>query len=131
MRRLVGTLPALAFLLFAAPAHAATIGIFTGSGLAGDGRSEKGAALFDVTNNVLTVALLNFGGPGEVGGISSMISGVSFTTVGGGTLSAATLAGSAPGGAVDCTSGAANCTPVAAPASPFGWSYVDPSGALP
>jgi hypothetical protein len=132
MRRQFGTLSALALLLVAAPASAATIGIFAGSDTGGDGRSEKGAVLFDVTGNVITVRLLNFGGPGEVGGISSMISGVSFTTVGGGTLNGGSLSGTAPSGAVDCTAGNPSCPAAAAPVSPFGWAYVDPSaGNLP
>jgi hypothetical protein len=131
MRRQFGTLSALALLLVAAPASATTIGIFAASGTAGsDGRSEKGAVLFDVTNQVLTVSLLNFGGVGEVGGISSMISGVSFTTAGVNTvLNGGSLSGSAPSGAVDCTAGNANCPAAPAPVSPFGWAYVDPGAA--
>jgi hypothetical protein len=98
--------------------------IFDGNGTAAsDGRDQNAEATFDIFATTITVALENTGGPGQVGGISSSLTGIQFSLDGGtATLTLASLTGSAPSGALDCTAGLAACTSVAAPASPFGWT---------
>ena len=140
MRRVFGTLAVLAVLLVAAPVYATVIGIF-----AVTGADQNAIVAFDVDGSTLRVGIVNTGGVGEVDEIAAMISGVSFTFLGGGTLNAASLTGTAAG-AVDCTAGNAVCTPIAVspstPGEPFnplptpsdgnsdrGWTYVDPTGA--
>jgi hypothetical protein len=134
------SLSALGVLLLAAPARAATIGTFQ----VADG-NQNALVAFDVTGNVFSVGIVNTGGPGQVGEIAAMISGVEFTFTGGGVLDASSLTGTAAG-AVDCTPGNATCTSVTpspnSSGEPFdppptpssgtqdrGWTYVDPTGA--
>jgi hypothetical protein len=110
MRRLLSTLSAVAILLMAAPAYASIIGIFTVSGA-----DQNAIVAFDVNGNTLRIGVANTGGPGQVDEIAAMISGVSFTYAGGGTLDASSLTGTAAG-AVDCTPGNLVCA--AMPLSP-------------
>ncbi len=118
---------ALALMLFLAvtgTAFADSVVVFTGSGTSGaDGRPQNGKATFSFVDMgggtfALTITLENTGGPGQVGGISSILYGLGFTLSGGGTLS---LTGGSAAGAVDCSSG--TCMSVAPPAGPFGYTY--------
>ena len=117
MRRLFGTLSALALLLVSAPAYASVIGIF-----AVTGPNQNAIVAFDVTGNTFRVAVVNTGGVGQVDEIAAMVSGVSFTYAGGGALNAASLTGTAPG-AVDCTANQAACAPIPVPANQPGAAF--------
>ena len=110
------------FALGIARANATTIAVFTVSNT-----GQHGAALFDVTGNVLTIKLKNTAAAGQLQDIASVLDGFSFTTTGVATvLNGASLSGSAPSGGIDCTGSTNtinNCVAVAAPAGPFGWTF--------
>jgi hypothetical protein len=101
--------------------------VFVGSSTSGiDGRPQNGQATFSFVdmgggNFALTITLENTAGPGELGGVSSVIYGLNFELSGGGTLSLSSA--SAPN-AIDCTSG--TCMVVATPT--ITWTYA--SGSL-
>lgn len=96
---------------------------FTASGTAGDGRPMHGEATFDFFDLThLDLTLTNTAGPGELGGISSVLDGIAFL------LSQGTLAqtgATSANGKLDCTAGVAACTPAPAgvvnDAGSFGW----------
>lgn len=120
MRRLFGTLSALAMVLIAAPAYASIIGIFSVSGA-----NQNAIVAFDVTGTTFRVGVVNTGGPGQVDEIAAMISGVDFTFTGGGTLNSASLSGTAAG-AVDCTANVPTCAPIPVPANQPGAAFGAP-----
>ena len=114
------------FAALALPALAAPF-VYTASGTApSDGRAENAKATFTINGSSITIVLENTGGVGQVGGISSTLAGVTFTTSGGApgtyTLSTTTTIG----GIVDCTAGLATCTTPSGNgnlgSSPYGWT---------
>src|SRR5262245_17261837 len=94
-----------AALALAVPAGATTIAVYTAIAA-----EQHGKATFDVTGNTFTVTLENTAAFGQLQKIESVLDGISFSVVGGGVLSGASLTGSAPGGGLNCT-GAGNNVP--------------------
>lgn len=93
---------------------------YTASGTAGDGRPDNASATFDFQSLThLVITLTNTGGPGQVGGISSSLTGIIFGVLAG-TSGSINAAGTSAAGAVICT-GAATCGATAVPAAPFQW----------
>ncbi len=96
--------------------------VFSGSGVSGiDGRPQNGKATFSFVDMgggtfALTITLENTAGPGQLGGISSVLYGLVFSLSGGGTLN---LTGASAPGGIDCSSG--TCMSVAAPT--ITWTY--------
>lgn len=103
-------------------AFADSVTVFSGSGTSGiDGRPQNGKATFSIVDMgggtfALTITLENTAGPGQLGGVSSVLYGLVFNLSGGGTLS---LTGASAVGAVDCSSG--TCMSVATPT--ITWTY--------
>jgi hypothetical protein len=101
----------------------AGIQTFTFSGTAAsDGRAENGTATFNfVSTTELIITLTNTGGAGQVGGISSEITGVGFTlsTVPGPSTLNSVMA---PGGSVDCSTGTCITTTPAVGSTPYNWA---------
>lgn len=112
----------VATLIYAAPASAIPY-TFTFSGVSNvDGRPENGKAEFDVTATMITLKLTNTGGVGQVGGISSILDGLSFVLSSAPGSIARTGATSA-NGTFDCSSGscAATAGPITDNTTFFNW----------
>jgi hypothetical protein len=103
--------------LVAAPAFSTPI-VFTASGTAGDGRPENAKATIDFTSLTnMTITLENTAGPGELGGISSVLDGFKFTFSS--APASITLSEVDPIKVVDCSSG--TCVDSLTGASPYSW----------
>lgn len=94
------------------------------SGIGKDGRPENGAAVFNFTSQSnLSVTLTNTAGVSELGGISSVLDGLTFTLSA--TPSSITLTGAYAAGTVTATKGVAFDDPrggiTQTGSSPFGW----------
>jgi hypothetical protein len=117
---------ALLVVAFASPALAVPFS-FTFSGTAAPspgemvGRPINAMADFDVTDTMLTLVLTNTAGPGQLGGISSVLDGIQFTLSSNPTNIVLTSVSSA-NGTFNCTSGAASCSAGSSGASPYGWT---------
>ena len=100
---------------------------FTGNGFAAsDGRPNNATADFNFLDAThLTITLTNTGHAGQVGGISSSLSGIDFTL--GGTGGGGTITGSSAVNSVNCTAGLAACVFTAPPAGPWGWTLAGTS----
>jgi hypothetical protein len=105
--------------------------VFIGSGTAVDGRPMHGTTTIDflVTPGGIVqmiITLENTAGVGQLGGISSVLDGFSFTFSTAPSLTGITLDSVIAGGVVDCSSGV--CVPSAVPVPPlYGWGV---SGSL-
>lgn len=114
--------------LVASPALATVI--FTASGTAGDGRPENAKATIDITSlTAMTIILENAAGPGQLGGISSLLDGfgLTFSTAPTGI----TLDSVSPGGTpaeYACTSG--SCVSTSVSSSPFDWEVTGTASPL-
>jgi len=122
-RTIIPMLLLLGFLLAGSGvAFADSVVSFSGSGVSGiDGRPQNAMATFSFVDMgggtfALTVTLENTAGPGQLGGVSSVLYGLEFSLSGGGTLG---LTGATAAGAVDCSSG--TCMSVAVPT--ITWTY--------
>ena len=93
----------LAALLTMVYASSASAILFTFSGTAGDGRPENATAMFTLASNSLTIVLTNTAGPGQLGGISSVLDGIGFTFSTAPT--SLTLSSVSASGVVTCVSG--------------------------
>lgn len=106
---------------------------FTVSGIAAsDGRAENAEIIFSTTSTSMTIAIINRGGPSQVGGISSEITGVQFTLSAAPTSLSLTQ-GMANAGTVDCSTGKCifNDAPLNATSStPFGWTISNTSSSF-
>jgi hypothetical protein len=124
--KLTGLLLIGAGLLAAAPAFANPFVFSVSSTAVSDGRDENGTATFTINANTITVVLENTGLAGQVGGISSTLAGVTFTTSGGAPGTFTLENGTTIGGIVDCTAGLATCATPAGNgnlgSSPYGWT---------
>jgi hypothetical protein len=109
-------------MLFAGTLHA-DLTIFTASGTASDGRPMNGKATINfLSASQMTITLENTAGVGQLGGISSVLDGFSFTFSTAPTTikltNAMTIAGTPQ--IYDCTAG--TCVTYAGSASsPYGW----------
>jgi PEP-CTERM motif len=120
----VATIAIALTLVLAAPGVglADSVVAFSGSGTSGsDGRPQNGKSTFSFVDMGggtfgLNITLENTAGPGQLGGITSVLYGLAFDLSGGGTLS---LTGASAAGAVDCSSG--TCMNAATPA--ITWTY--------
>lgn len=114
-------------LAVAAPALATPIVYtFAGSSSA-DGRPQDGTATFNIVGSTLTITLENTAGGNApwLGGISAAIVGVTFTTTGGGVVTALTGASSPRGENCYGLSDGTSCTDISLAGAPakYGWVW--------
>ena len=115
----------------AGPVHAAYT--WAAQGTASDGRPDNGLVTFNFTSlTSLSITLQNTAGPSQLGGISSVLDGLTFSLSGAPT--GITLTGAQAFGTVDATNGLAFNSPsrgiTQTGSTPFGWSMQSQGGTL-
>ena len=122
---MIGMVAAIAAL--GTPARASTFQFATTGAAISDGRPENAQATFKIDANTIVIDLLNTAGPGQLGGISSTLSGVTFKLTGGAADDLVILSATAAG-AVNCVGGPVVCPAAPLPSAPFGWSLTLSNG---
>ena len=123
----------LAIMLAASAGRAQAEYTWTAQGTASDGRPDNGLVTFNFTSPTsLSVTLQNTAGPSQLGGISSVLDGVTFNLSG--APSGVTLTGAQAVGTVTATNGLVFNNPsggiTQTGSSPFGWSLQIQGGTL-
>jgi hypothetical protein len=110
----------LGVLSLCAPAWSSTFQFSATGAAVSNGNPENAQANIVIGANTMAIELMNTAGPGELGAISSTLSGIAIKLTGGAS-NLVLLTASTPG-AVDCTAGVAQCSLAALPPSPFQWT---------